>query len=739
MGAEDGTISTLFTGGASVVQAAATGVLQLWQTLTVVATLVGYAVLVAAATAVMWTVVQYHDKGFEDAEHFHRTSIMPLWKDELRDFVDLARKTWNALICWFNGGVFFAKSYVLQVIYPTFRDCGVKPFLRALFEFVKVVAQDLVLYLVSGAWTTDTVSFSRIEPAGIVLSQEWIRLYTCSCSDLGDVIKLVPIPTPLVLFPPGWIIVLSSEQWTFPETWRAMENAINAAAAVAQQAFSLSSQLLNFVLGNFAPGQPFLRPDLRIATNFTVEAVRLAVRSTERAIQIIWDAYVPFALDWNMFLGALDEAFAVVLRTVVLVLHASLHVDRVVSYPGDPYLEEVIKPDLAEVLNLIAAPTNFADVQVPAAPAAPQFYLTSYYLDTNEPGTRSGRPNPVYQRARLEQGLCTLVTRIICDPSNSGGICFATNTQHLFFGFDFCCIIGDVGGGVVDLTSGAFEFVLQIFKGIDAFIFTIDAQPYTTIARNGIASLARCLLSVVTLIPAVGVALRDVLVAVIVAAASLADFAIRMGVGLATLPYYLIANPGVNNFVTQPNRALNAWETIFNDIVADTPQSVKNTLCVLVNSGFPIPPVPCGDCVVGGFIPPGPAKRSAPPPLERMFDPLTQRTLGPMDLWRREWGMEDDADGDVSQYHITPLLYYHNHTLHPFELFNRVWVNVRAMDGGSLPFVNLRDVDDFVDAKKRDMLLKWRETRRCNQQSHQRCHSQRYQSARLTKMSAVQT
>lgn len=676
-------------------------------------TLLAYTFLILAGVAITfatWPWIQYHDQAIERLEHVHRTTIRPIWRDDVRDFFDIGRQTYNALICWWDGAGWWVMAIFREVLFPTIRECGIKPLFQSIFPLIKVTAQDLVLFTVSGKWLREYVSFARIAPAGITLFQEWIRLYTCTCSDLGDVVSKVPIVSPLLAVPPLWPLVFFSSQWTYPETWMALENGSNAIFALARQGVELASQVLNFLVGNVTPGQEFKRPDLRDTGNFAIEAVRFAVRSTERAYQNIWDSYVPFDLDWTNFLGIIDQAFAAALKFVVLIFHALLFTDRIINFPTDTYLESVIKPEFIEVLNLIAAPTKFTPIQVPAVPAAPRFFITTYFLDPTSQSTIDGKPNPIFGRKRLQEGVCTFVNRIICDPAGSGGLCFSTNTQHLFFGFDFCCVTTDALGGIVDLTSGLFEFFVQIFKGLDNFIFTIDAQPFTTFAKDGIVTLARCLLSILTLIPAVGKALRDVLVSVLAAAASLADFAIRLGIGLATLPYYLIANPGVNNFITEPNRALTAWEKIFDDIVAERPDSVKNTLCVLINNGFPIPPIPCSECTVGGFIPPTAKKH------EYMFDHKTGRTKGPVDMYRQEWGIPDDSQ-DEGQYHITPLIYYQNHTMHPFELANRLWVNIRSLDASVLPFHNLRSVDEFIDRRKHESFLKWQKTKTCNMKS----------------------
>ena len=73
---------------------------------------------------------------------------------------------------------------------------------------------------------------------------------------------------------------------------------------------------------------------------------------------------------------------------------------------------------------------------------------------------------------------------------------------------------------------------------------------------------------------------------------------------LASLPYFLIAtHPTVPEFLTRTDYALNYFVAIQRAVVAQVTTSFLNSLCLILNTGFPVPPIPCGSCQVGGFIP----------------------------------------------------------------------------------------------------------------------------------------
>lgn len=701
--------------GQAVIQAAATFV----GVISTLASLLPAFFAVAGVTVLVMMASTYGPGWVAEAEMGMRGTVYPVWRDDVSDWVSLARQIFNNLICWWNGFTFWSTGLLRHVLLPTLRECRIRPLLSAIVQFIKVVAVDWVVVIVSGRFRTQYVDFSRISPAGAAMFQAWIDLYTCSCSDLGDVLRTTPILSPLLLLPPTWPLVLFSQQWTDPQTWCTVEHVANTGVFLLRQIVQLATQILNVLGGNTGPNFVFIRPDLREGAVILCRALECARKSIENAMQLWWDRYVPFDFKWSGFLVAAEVFSCIVVRTFTWVFLVLINIDQAVQYPGNAWWETVSKPEVIILINMWAAPSPWASVRVPVAPLSTpvRYTMTNYYLDQNEQSTPWGAANPQYQRPRLTEGLCTLVERAVCDPNDQGMGCFSNIAQNLLMGFDFCCLVTTAGTTLADAASGLMEASFHVAKGADEFFMTLDAQPFTTVLRRDLIAFVRCALAAFALIPNFGGALRDLLTGIATWVISMVDFGIRVLIGLATLPYFLLSLHDVTNFVQTPNTALDFFVAIQEGLIADTPDSVRNSLCILTNNAFPIPPIPCSQCTVGGFIPPisGGNRRDL-----RFFDEAGNPLNTPLSLMREAWGLPPPLENEAS-YHITPLIYYgSNHTSNPMELYNLLYVNVNSLDPRTyLPWHNLRDVDSFVDAKKAKMLATWRDRQRCNQRAHE--------------------
>jgi hypothetical protein len=701
--------------GQAVIQAGAT----LFGVLSTLSALLPFLVAGVAITAFMILGSTYGDKWAEDAEHALRADIYPIWLEDVKDLFSLARQLFNNLICWWDAFTWWFVGLLRQVLFPTARECGLRPILTKAAVFIRVFVVDYVVVIISGQFRTQLADFSRISPAGIDLFQSWINLYTCACSDLGDVLRTTPIVSPLLVFPPTWPLVLFSQQWTDPQTWCAIENVANTGIALLQQLFQLAVQILNVLAGNTGPNFVFLRPDLRKAADILCEAVRCAARSVENANQLWWDRYVPFDFKWEGFLVAVDVFGCIVTKTTAWIALVLVNIDQAVQYPSNPWWETVSKPEVIILINMWAQPSDWAPIRIPYAPLTSpvRYTMTNYFLNQQEESTPWGAPNPLFQRPRLTEGLCTMVTRAICDQNDQQMGCFSNIAQNLLMGFDFCCLVRTAGTTLADVASALFEFTLHFAKGPDDFFLTVDGQPFTTVVRRDLIAFVRCAFAAFGLIPNFGFALRDLLTGIIAYIISMADFFIRVLVGLATLPYYLLSLTDVTNFVQTPNVALEFFVAIQDELIANTPSSVRNSLCVLANNALPIPPIPCSQCVVGGFIPPSTSKRDY-----RFFDDAGNPLNTPHSLMREAWGLPPPEENEAS-YHITPLIYYGaNHTRNPIELYNLLYIHVSELDPKyypHLPWKGLRDVDSFMDAKKAKMMKTWRSRQQCNQRAQE--------------------
>jgi hypothetical protein len=702
--------------GQAVIQAGAV----LFGILSTLSALLPVLVAGAAITGVMMLGSTYGDKWAEDAEHAMRVDVYPIWLESVQEVFSLARQLFNALICWWDAFTWWTMGLLRHVLFPTARECGLRPILTKAAVFIRVTVQDYVVVIISGRFRYQYADFSRITPAGIDLFQSWINLYSCACSDLGDVLRTTPIVSPMLLIPPAWPLVFFSQQWTDPQTWCVIENAANAGIALLQQIIQLATQILNVLAGNTGSNFVFIRPDLRTVASFICKGLICAARSVENANQLWWDRYVPFDFKWEGFLVAPEVFGCIITRTFTWALLVLVNIDKAVQYPSDPWWETVSKREVIILINMWAQPSDWAPIRIPYAPLSTpvRYTMTNYFLNQQEESTPWGEPNPLFQRPRLTEGLCTMVTRAICDQNDQQMGCFSNIAQNLLMGFDFCCLIRTAGTTLADVTSALFEFSLHFAKGADDFFITIDGQPFTTLVRKDLIEFVRCALAAFALIPNFGVALRDLLTGVAAYIISMVDFLIRVLIGLATLPYYLLSLTDVTNFVQTPNVALDFFVAIQDELIADVPGSVRNNLCILTNNAFPIPPIPCSQCVVGGFI---------PPPLPsnkrdyRFFDDAGNPLNTPHSLMREAWGLPPPAENEAS-YHITPLIYYGvNHTQNPIELYNLLYISVTEVTPRyhqHLPFKGLRDVDKFMDAKKAKMMATWRSRQQCNQRAH---------------------
>lgn len=712
----------------TVVSAGASGVAYIVSSLVLIGALI-------VLSSLMFFYVRYQDKLPEQAELFARGKLYPLWKNDIRPYADILRETFNGVICWWDAAVTYVSRLITEVLFPLGYKCGIKRMAGAIANFILAVGQDLVPYVATGQFLQQDVNFTRIAPAGIALADAWIQTYQCACYDLGVLVEGIPILNPLIFIPPAYPLMIGlipfSGQWKDPQTWCVIEQAINSLTSAAQELWKLLGQLVQLlILGN--PPNPFVRPDFRKTIDRLCKTISCGVRSIENALQFVWDQYVPFKFVFADFLCIVDSLACILLKTAGVVLRFIINIDKVVSYPEDPFYESVIKQDLLELVNLYVAPTPFTTIVVPPLPNPPRFVMADYYLDTNEPVTDLGRPNPLFNVTRLDKCICILINRFICDPADESTACFSTTAQNLLMGLDFCCLTNTVLKLLADFASGLVEFTYHFSKGPDDFFLFVDNQPFTRILKDDIVGVVRCILSIFGLIPVVGPCIRELLVHVVDYMLSMIEFFVKVLVGLLTLPYFITTLPTIPNFLQSANEAQDYFIAIHEQLIADTPSSFKNCLCVVLNNGFPIPPIPCSSCSVSGFVPPPSSRRSR----LRFFGPNGEPQTSPWKIARESWlgrplTPEEEAQ-DTAEHVVTPLLYYGNgtHTSNPITLFNNIWVNVQLLSKDALPWKSLREVDDFVDMKKAEMIEKWSKQRKCQEEADEKLRMQ-YQNPRL--------
>lgn len=663
-----------------------------------------FLIIALAVTAVMIPWVNYHDRIIEEAEFGMRTKVYPVWRDTVRDFINLLRRVYNPLVCWWNAFNWWFFGLFREAIFPTTLDCNPTDMLVNLGEFLFAVTEDFIAdYVANGNFLTEKVDFTNICNTWIAFFSSWIDLYSCTCMDLGDVLKSIPILPPPIPIPILWITVFFSEQWTDLQTWCFISNLVDASSALLSEFLLLALNILQ-VIANPPGPVPFPLPDFRRFFNSLCDSASCLVRSYENAIQRFWDMYVPFDFVFAEYLCVLDSLACIIFKLADNLLRILINIVKVVIYPADPFWETVIKPDFTEWVNLIAAPTQFADIPVPSAPNPTVFTIRNYFLDTTIESLPNGNPNPVFGKRRFSECVCIFITRTICDPSNMDTACFSEGAQELLSGLDFCCLPQAALRLIVNLLAGFFEFTLYLARGSDIFFLFVDENPWTTLLKNDLVVIVDCVLQIFTLIPEVGTCLKDLIVGIAKYLLCLIDFLWRVIVGLATLPYFLIRLPSVPNFVSRTSEALDFFIQINEDLIAPVPNSVRNCLCLLLNKGFPIPPIPCPSCQVGGFIEPPEAKK------RRMFDPVTGETYSPWQMATNTMGW---GPSKITS-RVTPLIRYTNHTFDPLKMAKLVWVNSKDLNNQhTLVLPDLSTVDRFVDIKKREILERWQHKRTC--------------------------
>lgn len=671
--------------------------------------------VIAVAFCFVW--LPYGNDAIEGAEHFARADLYPVYQDTIRLFLNLFRYLYNAGICAWNGLAMWGYRMVVDVIFPVSKRCGLSPVFTALYSFIVAVSENIIFYIASGDFRRTEVNWAPVQTTGINLFQSWINFYMCTCWEGGNILRTLPIINPFLIFPPLWPTVFFSQEWTDPQTWCAFEYGFKAGITSVNLILNQFTQVISFLFGLVAPGTPYIRPDIVPIAKQLCPAFGCAMRSLENATQLFWDTYIPFDFNFYMFFSPVDSLLCIAARTIALLFNILVNIDRCVLYPQDPYWADVIKPDVIEIVNRWATPTNFPTIIVPGTPQPTRFLITNYYLDTTQQALPNNLgPNPVYGVLRFTEALCIFINRIICDPAGIAGTpCFSNGAQNLLFGLDFCCFTTTILDGLADVATSLFEFSLHITSGGDNFFLYLDRQPFTAILAVDLTRAVQCVLQIFSLIPVVGSSIQALLTGIAAWIFAMVDFFIHVLIGLGTLPYYLIVMPSVPNFVTKLNQAVDYF-TAINNILVDTNSSVSviNALCVIANNAFPVPPIPCGSCYVGGFIPP-------PPPSSgihlRMFNHQGGTTFGPADMHARVWGRDRRTIRN-----ITPLILYANTSFDPFVLYNQIWVSAQTLDGSSpkaFPFHSIREADSWLDQQKNVVMQRWRQYRKCRAENRE--------------------
>ena len=689
----------------------------------------------------------------------------------------MLERLYNPLICLYNA--VFGSLYVVtrKVMIPLLFDCGVLDVAKAAFVFASHFLFGLV-QLVVQLFATSTfvpVDYTQDGINWAAFWTAWQSLVCCACNDLCEFLVHLPIFPTLILglIPtPNFLLIvpfIASNQVKDPKTWCLISNALNAAGTLVSLIIHLLFDILEALLTLSAVN--FDRPNFRPLVNLLCAAVECAVRSVENSLQDFWDWLSPFEFKFQGWLCFIDTAACILLKAAGLALDIIVNFDQAIRYPNPlyPYWKAVVQPDLAEILNLISAPADFNYITVPPLNEAPTlFEIQSYYWDTNWtaiPGHRpgAGRVNPIYGKSRLNECLCTFIRRFVCDPTDNSTACFqfldstqASIVANLLSGFDFCCLPNAILRLLVDVLAGAYEMTLHFSAppGVgqrgEVFFRFLDQQPTTTIWVGDLTEVAGCLLDIVTLIPVVGKCIKSAVKALVRWVLGLADLVLRVIIGLLSLAYFIpilhteagqpgcrdvfvtnsTATPCWANFITRAYAAVDFFVANNNALVnRSNPESLERCLCVILNNGFPVPPIPCPTCNIVDFPPylnaqvfrhPNPHWRHGRllkddnDPLSRPFDPIA--TLRDMFAAPEHSDPFLTSQTSTRNPRMTPLLLYNSKlkTLNPWTLGKMIATNMNLISaeyGGSVgKFFGNSEIRSYLDIKKQNTLHEW-ETR----------------------------
>lgn len=748
-----------------------------------VSTLIGLlplliALSVMAGLSSIW--IDKHDVLGEEFIYGLSNIIYPIYRDFVKDFVELLLFVFSYLVCWYDIAVGYFFLIYREVIYPIAFEGGLQEVITRLLTFLRVTLFNVVEFAArflssaganSGNQVGIRLDFSEITPAFQATWASWQDLVCFACGTLCKVLRTLPIfPTILlVMLPiPNVLPVLpfiAGDQIGDTQTWRAIDNAINAALELGQIFLRLIWDLLLLPVTGTVN-----RPNLRPFGDLLCEAVQGVVRSVENSLQRFWDCFPLFPFNFIEWLCVVDTAVCAALKIVLFALDIIIHIDQIINYPIDPYWGTVSKADFIEIVNLIGEPANtvsifnkdtglmepqeFTNIPVIRGENGPNpevlFTIDSYYTDPFAEITPQGLPSRTQGRRRVAECIGIFIQRALCDPRVNETVCFQVDNDGLgaaiLQDFDLAKVANALGTLVVDVLSLGFELTLHIdfANEPDAFFLFTDRSPFDEIIKEDGIRLLGAILDIFTIIPPpeLGRCLRDLVLELVRLWWCLLLFAGQYILGLSTLPYFLIdadtrTIKDTPNFVTRTDESLNFITSIFNRLIdRNNPGSLISCLSTLVNNGFPVPPIPCANCTVIGLqdasiLEPNPTPKAkmtmerlfpygrlmAQHPEDKLFDPYAM--LSDVFGYRKRW---DINDRDTAGLRMTPLRYYKapkelQKGYNPFMIAQMIWSNYDTLthqfNGNLKGFLNAGETRRFIQERKNEVLDHYRERGTC--------------------------
>lgn len=498
-----------------------------------------------------------------------------------------------------------------NVVIPLMIEGGLLDAMSAFGNFLAIFMYDfLIQWFASLDWITQPFDFQRTSDAWVAFWPLWQNVICYLCDDLCVFFKLQPVvvwPSPSIIpvfWPPS---LLGSNQLGDPQFVCAIFNIFNGFMRLIQPMFAIILSLLI--------GQTPLRPDFRSAFQFFCDGVSCLVRSVENAAQFFVDEFLPFPFVFNNFFCWADTAVCLLLKLIDNLLRMLINIDQVVQYNNNTnkYYLQVTKRDIVEWLNL-AAPLNFVapnpDDMIDGTPYPFLWPSTEMAVDAPD-GTRI--VNPQYGKLTLAECLSLFFERLICDPANNSTACFDPGAQSILGPFDPGCLFYQATVTAADIVAGFAELSYHLYNDMEFFTF-VDRQFTTTIWKEDLTDLVKCVFDAFAIIPTMGPCLSRFFTGNVQLLLCILDFLIRFLSCLIFLAYYIIND--IPCFITEKGRAQVFIRALLDEFAnVDNPDSVVNCLCFMLNYGIQVPPIPCSTCIAGGWIQPSPPTRRKGAPI----------------------------------------------------------------------------------------------------------------------------
>jgi len=650
--------------------------------------------LVVSSAMLPW--VEYHAPIVNEMEHFMRTVVYPGYEAVARPIMNAIRRFYNPTVCFVDAYQLWGYTMVWDVIYPTIAECeGLNSaylFGQFLFQFFN----DFVInYFAQLEFFNGPFNYAATCAAWRRFFLAFEVSYCCSCNDLCEFLIKAPFPLSPV-----------SGQLADPEMCAFAGDSLNVLMEVLNVWFTLVWDVLSSLV-NWTWN--INRPDMYTATLIATNATIHLSNAYEASFQLFWDEFAPFyAFNFSGVFRVFADYASLWFKALNVVWTIIINMDRIIRYPTDRFWATDMRYLISDIVNVIAAPTQFPVVAVAPTVISVGFNVTNYYVSTNSSITPLNQPNVNYQRPRMSDSLCLFLNRTLCNPNDPSTACFGTTYAQYLQGINPCCLTEFGGTLVSDIISAAYETTVHFDSWAHFFTYA-DQQPFTHAARDSIVNGASCLLQVLRFIPqGYGMALQNLLTRAVQWYISMLDFVVHMATGIITLPYYLTTLPGTDNYATNYTEAITEFARIQATLVdEEDPTSFMNSMCYLLNNALPVPPIPCTSCRVTGFLPVN-SSFSIPPQgstAARKRHDTVQAMLGmPREL-------RDQS------HRVTPLIHYgRDYPTNPWDIGHMLWLNSKdLMANGSLPFPTHDTINRYFDKKRAAIAERWNRVHRCKE------------------------